>query len=185
MISHSRFLFVTAILALGLAACGGGGDDTTETPDAAAEPDAEVVPDADTTPLTVADAYHESIALACAKAFECRDSFPGTPTEFTDAYGDTEEACIANFEALVGQAAADTQASVDAGRIVYNADDARTCLDGLATIDCPSYWNGDNQPAECDTTFIGQVADGGPCTIDDDCATDAAYCDETTNVCTL
>ena len=51
-------------------------------------------------------------------------------------------------------------------------------------VTCTQYWAGEGEPVECETTFVGQVADGDACTIDDDCAVDTSYCDETTNVCT-
>jgi hypothetical protein len=185
MMNRLTSFLVPAVMALGLVAGGGGGGDDAADPDAAAEPDSNVEPpDASGGSLTIEEAFTESIEAMCAKAFECQDSFPGTPEDFTASYGADEAACFAMYSGYLAAGAAQYQASVDAGRMTYDPADARTCLDGLAGVTCDQYWNGNEEPPECDTTFVGQVADGGTCTMSDDCANDTSYCDETTSLCT-
>lgn len=138
---------------------------------------------------TVADAFDEAITLRCAKAFECKASYaaaPGSTQTFEQQFGASEADCEAMARALIGGALPLFEASVSAGRIAYDADDARTCLDAARAETCAQFWGTEpyTEPAACDTTFVGTVADGGACTLDDDCKTAGSSCDGTTKVCT-
>lgn len=64
-----------------------------------------------------------------------------------------------------------TQASIDAGRIVYNAELAATCINALKSSSCTGFENALDDD-QCNAIMVGQVAAGGTCTIDDDCAND-------------
>jgi hypothetical protein len=163
------------LLVLVVGCGGGGGDDDVSSPDAAA-PDA-VVPDASTSDLTVAEAFEESVRITCEKAHECRDSFPGQPADFEAEFGTTVDACIAMLSTDTQQA--EYEASVAAGRIVFDPQDAAVCLASFEDITCTELWNGADFAPECETTFVGQVPDGQACTIDDDCANDTSSCDVT------
>jgi hypothetical protein len=47
------------------------------------------------------------------------------------------------------------------------------------SVSCDQFWGGASMPPEdCETAFTGKVADGGDCTIDQDCAGNpASSCD--------
>lgn len=134
-----------------LAACGGGGG------------------------ISADDAIHEGVHAVCEKAFECEDEFDGGGfVTFEDIYGTSVDDCASRFEAEVG----DVGASVDAGRIEYNADDAQACLDGTDFGTCEQFFMGDyDEPAECDTAFVGTVPNGDDCETSLDCADEDALCD--------
>jgi hypothetical protein len=155
MITRLKTLFAPALLVAGLAACGGGGGISSPS-----------------------DALHEAASTSCAKIFSCQDSFPGTDADFETAFGANEAECVDNFEADADPSAADYEASVDAGRIVFNGDDAETCLAAFDDVTCEQLWGGTgpDQPDECETAFDGQVADGDACTIDEDCAESTSSC---------
>lgn len=147
-----------------LAACGGGGGGI-DSP---------------------SDALITAINNSCAKAFDCRDSFPpDAGVTFEEVFGTSEAECAA----LDAEDQADLdalEASVEAGRVDFDAGDAQVCLNGLNAATCDQFWGIDEtfvEPPECDTTFIGTVADGGMCTISDDCAGADSFCDETTMTC--
>jgi hypothetical protein len=144
-------LFVFAAMA----ACGGGGD---------SDP-------------TAGEAIEESVEINCAKAHECRDSFPAdSGFEFEQVYGDSVDACITNLgQFLDGD---DVQASVDAGRIEYDGSAAHECLHFFEDLTCEEFWGDDTEePQACDDAFVGTVELGGECTTDLDCA--EGFCDGT------
>jgi hypothetical protein len=154
MIHRLHGLVLTGALAAALAACDGGGG------------------------LSIPEVFDSIASSTCAKAFDCQDSFPGTAQQFTDAFGASEAACV---DIVLEDAETDLyEASVDAGRIVYDADDAQACLDSqdLGSVSCDDLWAGNlPEPApECETTFVGTVPDGEQCTMSDDCAGDASSC---------
>jgi hypothetical protein len=131
-------------------------------------------------------AADRSLTQTCAKAFACEASFPAdSGFEFEGLFGISEAECQANFRQVFDPA--EIQASVDAGRVIFDAGDADVCLDAAAALTCDEFWGnftGDNptpQPAECDTAFIGTVEDGGTCSIDLDCVNDT--CDDSTMTC--
>ena len=134
--------------------------------------------------LSPRGAAERSITLTCSKAHTCRDSFPPNQGfEFTDIYQNTEGECTTFFKAQLGEEA--LLASVDAGRILYDGADAAVCLDFFSKLTCAQFWDPQHtaRPTECDTAFIGTVADGSTCTIQDDCAVEQSSCNDTTKLC--
>jgi hypothetical protein len=129
------------------------------------------------------EALEEAVDVLCAKAFECRDSFPANDfITFEDVYGATEAACVSRFTTFVDPAG--VQASVDAGRIAYSSGDAEACTDFQAGLTCDQVWaENQNPPAACDRAFMGTVADGDACTHELDCAGEDSYCVEDTMTC--
>jgi hypothetical protein len=132
--------------------------------------------------LTPAAAIDEQVDLLCGAAFECMSSFP-TDKGVTHAqlFGANEAACQTMFDGLFDADA--VQASVDAGRIEYDAADAAACNDAFDALSCDDLWlvvfddpAAPPEPAACDTAFVGTIADGGACTIDQDCEADASGC---------
>jgi hypothetical protein len=123
--------------------------------------------------------------VQCDHAFVCRAEFPedlfGVP--FEEAVGNVPEDCYDDANDLFMPA--QVQASVDAGRIVYSAAAAASCLEGVSFPEtCPEYWQvGPSLPQICSATLIPTVAPGGACTIDFDCVGDT-FCDATSRTCT-
>ena len=127
------------------------------------------------------EAAQASLEQTCATAFECQAEFPDGGSSFEQLFGASEAACVAKLGAAF--APADVQASVDAGRIIYDAADARVCLDAREATTCAEFWGGEPElPPECGTAFVGAVQPGGACTIDLDCA-GGATCNDQTLVC--
>jgi hypothetical protein len=137
---------------LGFAACGGGGGGLGGA----------------------GDAIQESHERGCAKIFSCRDSFPGTDADFTAAFGTDEADCVSMqidpTDPNTDPDAYDT--AEEAGTIVFNSDDASVCLDSFDDITCEQLWGGTipDSPPECESAIEGQVAAGGACVLDEECA---------------
>lgn len=134
---------------------------------------------------TVQEVLDESINTQCSKAWECMATFPsGQGVTFEQLFSTSESACVTNFQTLIDEDQSKFEASVAAGRIIYNPDDAQICLDAMAALTCGQFWGTEpvQEPAACDSAFQGTVADGGMCTIDEDCAVDGSECG-TTNTC--
>jgi len=65
------------------------------------------------------------------------------------------------------------QAAIDMGRMTYDASQARACIDSIAGEGCAAVSS--RTTAACDNLFIGYVAAGGACAIDEECSGDS-YC---------
>lgn len=122
----------------------------------------------------------------CDKAIECKDTAPDGVPEFESA-----AQCVTLLKAQLGIDLDAMDASASAGRIEWDADDASYCLSGASTTigaaSCADFWDDgfeflDNEDARCDDLGMGTVANGGACTIDQDCAAENATCVE--DVCT-
>jgi len=129
-------------------------------------------------------ALEDQVEAVCTPAHTCRDSFPQDQgLDFEDLFGTTQPACVANLGA--NTRADEIQASVDAGRITFNAGAAAACLAFVDGLSCADFWDSvltgnPPQPAACETTFIGTVPLGGMCVISDDCAGQTAFCNSMT-----
>lgn len=132
---------------------------------------------------SVRDYYVDASEATCARAFECRDSYPGGAETFAQVYGDSEATCVDRLVMVADGLGIieDTQASVDAGRVSFETDDGDGCVTMIGQVTCDALWSGMH---ECDP-FVGHVALGDACTIHDDCADAMAICDEVTLVCAL
>lgn len=126
--------------------------------------------------LSAGEAIAAQVRLFCEAAHHCRDWYvePPEPIEpFEARYGSTESECV---EILLGQYG-DVQASVDAGRILYDARDAEECIDRTYYGRCADFWRGAYvRPAACETAFVGIVPDGGFCTSELDCVDPSSRC---------
>ena len=122
----------------------------------------------------------------CERSLECEAESP-EPLEYANV-----DECVASFTAaLESDDQAAIEASIEAGRISWEADDAEYCArlvaEALGNLSCEDYWN-ENEAAlgvddpRCDTLGAGLVADGDACTIDDDCASVGSDCID--DVCT-
>jgi len=82
---------------------------------------------------------------------------------------------ITNCSAQTGTYLANTQfaqyqEAIDRGTLAYDGNRAAQCLAAFDGLSCDPGAIG-SQPAACDETFIGMVADGGACTISEECGT--------------
>lgn len=144
----NHVLFGFACLVAPLAACGDDGGGSS---------------------LTAGSYLTQFTDIFCGSAFECESSFPETPQTGTheDNFGPDEATCKTGFIT-----AEQIQASVDAGRVTFDAGVARTCLSKFEALDCAGYWDAltvTGLPAECDVALVGTVATGGQCTLNVDC----------------
>lgn len=65
--------------------------------------------------------------------------------------------------------------SVSAGLVVYTASQVQGCLDAIVALGCEAETT--RWPAACQLAVTGTVAEGGDCTIDEDCA-GKAFCEK-------
>ncbi len=64
---------------------------------------------------------------------------------------------------------AELVAAVEAGKVIYHADKARECLNGITGSCDRTELNRGNSSLACDDTFEGTVPAGGQCAIDEEC----------------
>jgi hypothetical protein len=89
------------------------------------------------------------------------------------AYPDSAS-CHAALHANLNQ----VQADVAAGKVKYDASQAGACLDSASTIlTCRLSAARERQSSACAATFVGTVAEGGPCLVSEDCV--SAHCNIT------
>lgn len=138
-------------------------------------------------PSRASDAVKENFQAQCDRAHECQASWDPSMHDgetFESIYGATPTECydslIALFEQLVPNYFNNLDAAVSAGTVVYNAGDFGTCVDALLSGSCDAFFEQNgmsiDQPPQCETALVGTVAEGGTCTISDECAGDA-FCD--------
>ncbi|MBX3250005.1 MAG: hypothetical protein KF901_22700 [Myxococcales bacterium] len=151
--------FTCALLALGLPACGG------DEPDHA---------------LTAEQALDGYFASQCATYHRCRSSFPPGDALFVRFYGADEAACVElSKEELDAHLII---ASIEAGRVRYDAGRARVCIDSprWTSTTCEALWSPDDDdytpPPECEEAFSGTLEEGDACTHAFDCVGAGAFC---------
>lgn len=137
-------------------ACGGGGDDA----------------------VALAELDTEMGATMCAKMVECC-----TTAELEEELlgASNQQECEAFYAGFIGQLLIPVlEDSVAAGRLVYDGEQMRTCLDALAAIECADLRAAlESGPAgSCEDPFTGQVAIGGMCANDVDCVTELCNGDQ-------
>jgi hypothetical protein len=135
------------------------------------------------TSMSLADYLDQTGHKECDQAFACMATFPAADGAFADSWDTSATACYADAATYYDPTT--IQAEITAGHIVFDGVAAATCIAGIVqTTDCAGYWaNGPDEPAACDTALVGNVADGGACVVDFDCATITSICDTTTNKC--
>lgn len=69
------------------------------------------------------------------------------------------------------------QASVDAGRVIYDPDKAQACFAMLGTIACSAEASGAFDEGDCAEMLAGTVPAGGECGLDEECKGDT-FCDK-------
>lgn len=155
----------------------------TENPDPDPLPEPEPEPDPDpqpTGPTTATAFIHAYDAAFCAVAFSCQTTYAGDQP-FSSMFGASPAECatildgqidIVNIERDVGEA-----------RITFNHAAAETCLAGLVPNQCSGFWQGATIQSACNDVLRGQIADGDPCRITEDCLNADSTCDPIAAVC--
>lgn len=135
-------------------------------------------------PQTASDFIEEVAEQYCDECFRCQATYPGGANAFIRRFGN-RDACEDDAEdtfepELVEQ-------GIRNGRIVYNANAARACLEGIQyEQSCSTFWTSQTNPrvpAVCGTVLLGTVSIGGACVTDYECAASNALCDPTTKRC--
>jgi len=99
-------------------------------------------------PIPVESFTEEYATALCGQAGRCQALAPYLV-----------EQCKQERDAFVG----DVASSVKAGRMSYDADAARRCVDGIAQTDCLADAFEDETLAACLTALGGKVTEGGDC----------------------
>jgi hypothetical protein len=146
-------------------------------------------------PDKLSEALQDAIHRNCQKEFNCKSSYlPAMHNNetFEDAvHGATVDACTTSLKTLLlagnGQDYfTKLDASVTAGRIAYNKDDFEACSKGFEALTCDQVFDQNGatatEPEVCNTAVMSQVATGGACTLDQDCAADNG-CNATAHTC--
>jgi hypothetical protein len=135
-------------------------------------------------PLTATKFLSRIGVQYCNECFRCQANYPAGTAAFAADFGATQQACYASLDDYYGPAL--VEQSITAGRIVFSATAAKTCLDGITyQQQCSVFWQNEPVfPQACDVTLIGKIADGGTCASIFDCATITSYCDDVTKRCT-
>jgi len=105
-------------------------------------------------------------AVFCHKVFTCCE-----PAERSDINANDEATCRTLVATDVNTNIANSQASIDAGRISYHGDLARRCVDTVSALSC-AQWSGDDEYRrfpECLSVLEGTVMPGGACTTSGEC----------------
>lgn len=132
-------------------------------------------------PVAIEDLAVELSKAVCHQFFECCGGVPGAP------FVTSEEGC-ANVAApmISSQYLSASKNSVPAGRIAYDGDAARKCLDFFAKMSC-SDLSSHSIPSilgECDPIFEPLVEVAGACHYSDDCVS-GFYCNDGSCVATV
>jgi hypothetical protein len=139
-------------------------------------------PEAEPEPLTPARTLDAVARVGCELPFDCctegelHEHFAGWSPQPT-----TVEGCAAVLRAsLETSVGARLTGSIEAGRVVFDAEQAANCVRTLEAITCEAYGASQSvlqiEGLGCDDFLIGQVADGGACALDSDCAQEDRYC---------
>ena len=138
-------------------------------------------PDTQNAGLSSEEAFAQIATTYCERAFECEATAPEGL-----AFDSISECAIVIAENLtVGEDAAAFHASIDAGRITWDEEDAAYCAglveSGLNGLACADFWNDsylaiNRDDPRGDDLGEGRVLDGDACTIDADCARESSEC---------
>jgi hypothetical protein len=110
-----------------------------------------------------ADAVAEAL---CQRAFVCQASWPeGAELAFIDVYTTNVPQCVADL----GPADPDAwEAAEEQGRLTYDRDLARACVDAIALRSCEQHFT-EPLPEPCDRAIQGTLVEGAACALDAVC----------------
>lgn len=132
-------------------------------------------------PIAIDQFGNEVAKVACSKIFECCNSAEVMQQFMNLTYNNqpvtTEAQCEGLYMGLLdGYAIPDYKASIAAGRVTYDADAARGCIDAYANLGCGAYSQLTHATGiSCSTPYlIPHVGDGGACSQAYECT--SGYC---------
>ncbi len=132
--------------------------------------------------LTASQMVVKYDANTCAAAFACKSNYPGTNSQFTQYFGNSQSDCVTQAAAYDVPATID--GDVTAGVIHFDPVQGAACVAGLG-YQCGTFWNtGPTGDATCQAAIMGTIADGATCKVDWDCSSWTSYCDSGTKKCT-
>jgi hypothetical protein len=135
--------------------------------------------------LSIEEAFEGQFRGICEKAHECRDSYPGEDADFVAEYGESADDCYNEVAPFISLAVTAAEQSVDSGRADYDGDAAGECVDLIEGVTCEQFYADEPPPGYevCDEIFTGNVADGGDCEQDIECAEEGSECSAETETC--
>jgi hypothetical protein len=157
MHSHARTTLFFSLVIVGCA---------SESPQPPAPAPTVVIPAQLPATLTAAQYFAYRTNVECAAMFACAQ--PLAHAALRPYVGDYAR-CVARVDLLPDEVTRrHTATLLAAGRVRFDADAARRCLEGLRASVCA-------EPAACEAVFVGTTALGAPCFDREECAGDA-YC---------
>ena len=111
----------------------------------------------------------------CGKAFECCTT-EELPQLFIGADFTDEPGCIDFYTRFFGFLTPMYQASIDAGKMTYDAEHAADCVAAAGGLTCTQFAVHESAlGGMCESPFIGLVANDAECAFDEECV--SGYCD--------
>ncbi len=85
----------------------------------------------------------------------------------------TVEECVVLFGNEIGTTFEHIEDAIAQGTVSYDATAAAACAEGFSTASCDAY----NEGGDCEAVFVGTIADGTSCYLDEECSGIDADCD--------
>jgi hypothetical protein len=171
----------------------GGGDTGTDAGDTGADADGGTTqyPD-DISFEAYQDAFlSEQISLLCTVGWQCAS--PMAANAYQAKRFNSEQACRDELPNLAWlQAGKEHQTNrvqrlIDAGRVIFDSDQAATCLNMIANLSeedtCDTRLVSEIDECLANPTLTGTIGEGGDCIESMECADEHAYCDTQADSC--
>ncbi|MCK5690920.1 hypothetical protein KAI87_16685 [Myxococcota bacterium] len=129
-------------------------------------------------PVAFEDLSAAYAAGYCTWIFSCCDT--AEIAEFGIA---TEAACLTELTGELDDDLADIEGAIGSGAVIYDADDAGTCMAAIEAVACGDDIEDAFDTPACETLFRGTVAAGSACVDSSECAGDDSWCDD--DVCVI
>jgi hypothetical protein len=129
--------------------------------------------DIEAAPADPADTWSQLLQLYCEDAHRCRDD--GESAYDPLLHGATVGECLEMWHRRVGTPA-ELAASVEGGRIDFDAASVDPCLSAREGLECTAYWHDAASEDPTCGLFAGVVPVGGECTVNADCAGEWPEC---------
>ncbi len=128
----------------------------------------------ETDPITFQDLPNELAIATCAKSLDCCDSAELTEQDIPSDQG----MCVTKLGPFVG-ILLQFQPAIDAGKIIYDADRAGSCIAEQSALSCNDFARTDS--AICDGIFQGTIAKDMACEFNEECV--SQNCSDNTSTC--
>lgn len=132
-------------------------------------------------PVTLQQAMSDRNRMLCERAFHCMAEFSSTIADFPTLFGADESACNDRITKLIGL----YETAEKNGTVVVAIDKYVTCTQKIDQIfsgqACDMFWQtleSDDLPVppECEMAIVGQIPDGGSCTLNEECMGQNSLC---------